>query len=250
MKKLKIVLSIFLILVFIAGGYVGNMLGVFNEGNYGEYSLKDTASVSDSPINGKTVIFLGSSVTFGYGSLGISFTDFLEKTDGITAVKEAVSGTTLVDIKSNSYVSRMKKIDKNIKADAFVCQLSTNDATKGIPLGEISDSFSMNDFDTQTVAGAIEYIIAYAKETWNCPIVFYTQAKYESDHYEKMVDLLLKIQKKWNITVIDLWNNDEINSITDEKRKIYLVDHIHPTKAGYKEWWLPEFQKCLYEILK
>ncbi len=250
MKKLKIVLSIFLILVIIAGGYVGNMLGVFNEGNYGEYSLKDTAAVSDSPINGKTVIFLGSSVTFGYGSLGVSFADFLEKTDGITAVKEAVSGTTLVDVKSNSYVSRMKKIDRNIKADAFVCQLSTNDATKEMPLGEISDNFDVDGFDTQTVAGAIEYIIAYAKETWNCPVVFYTQAKYDSEHYAKIVDILLEIQKKWNITVIDLWNNDEINSITDEERKIYLVDHIHPTKAGYKEWWLPEFQKCLYEILK
>lgn len=250
MKKLKIVLSIFLILVIVAGGYVGNMLGVFNEGNYGEYSLKDTESVSDSPINGKTVIFLGSSVTFGYGSLGVSFADFLEKTDGITAVKEAVSGTTLVDIKSNSYVSRMKEIDENISADAFVCQLSTNDATKEMPLGEISDSINMNDFDTQTVAGAIEYIIAYARETWNCPVVFYTQSKYDSEHYEKMVDLLLKIQKKWNITVIDLWNNDEINSITDEQRKIYLVDNIHPTKAGYKEWWLPEFQKCLYETVK
>lgn len=250
MKKLKIVLSIILILVIIAGGYVGNMLGVFNEGNYGDFALKDTALVSDSPINGKTVIFLGSSVTFGYGSFGVSFADFLEKTDGITAVKEAVSGTTLVDIKSNSYVSRMKNIDKNIKADAFVCQLSTNDATKEMPLGEISDSFSMNDFDTQTVAGAIEYIIAYAKETWNCPVVFYTQAKYDSDHYAKMVDLLLKIQNKWNITVIDLWNNGEINSITDEERKIYLVDNIHPTKAGYKVWWLPEFQKCLYKILK
>ena len=226
------------------------MLGVFNKGNYGEYSLKDTESVPDSPINGKTVIFLGSSVTFGYGSLGVSFADFLEKTDGITAVKEAVSGTTLVDIKSNSYVSRMKEIDENISADAFVCQLSTNDATKEMPLGEISDSINMNDFDTQTVAGAIEYIIAYAKETWNCPVVFYTQSKYDSEHYEKMVDLLLKIQKKWNITVIDLWNNDEINSITDEQRKIYLVDNIHPTKAGYKEWWLPEFQKCLYEIIK
>ncbi len=250
MKKLKFVLSIFLVLVIAGGGYVGNMLGAFNEGNYGEHSLKDTASVPDSPINGKTIIFLGSSVTFGYGSLGVSFADFLEKTDGITAVKEAVSGTTLVDIKSNSYVSRMKKIDKNISADAFVCQLSTNDATKEMPLGEISDSFGMNDFDTQTVAGAIEYIIAYAKETWNCPVVFYTQVKYDSDHYAKMVDLLFVIQKKWNITVIDLWNNDELNSITDEERNIYLVDHIHPTKAGYKEWWLPEFQKCLYEILK
>ena len=250
MKKLKIVLSIILILVIIAGGYVGNMLGVFNEGNYGDFALKDTASVPDSPINGKTVIFLGSSVTFGYGSFGVSFADFLEKTDGITAVKEAVSGTTLVDIKSNSYVSRMKKIDKDINADAFVCQLSTNDATKEMPLGEISDGFDTDDFDTQTVAGAIEYIIAYAKETWNCPVVFYTQAKYESNHYAKMVELLLEIQKKWNITLIDLWNNDEINSITDKERNIYLVDHIHPTKAGYKEWWLPEFQKCLYEILK
>lgn len=250
MKKFKIVLSIFLILVIIAGGCVGNMLEVFNEGNYDDYSLRDTASVSDSLINGKTVIFLGSSVTFGYGSLGVSFADFLEKTDGITAVKEAVSGTTLVDVKSNSYVSRLKKIDKNINADAFVCQLSTNDATKEMPLGEISDSFNIKYFDTQTVAGAIEYIIAYAKETWNCPVVFYTQAKYDSGHYAKMVDILLKIQEKWSITVIDLWNNDEINSITDEQRKIYLVDHIHPTKAGYKEWWLPEFRKCLYEVLK
>lgn len=250
MKKLKIVLSIILILVIIAGGYVGNMLGVFNEGNYGDFALKDTASVPDSPINGKTVIFLGSSVTFGYGSFGVSFADFLEKTDSITAVKEAVSGTTLVDIKSNSYVSRMKKIDKDINADAFVCQLSTNDATKEMPLGEISDGFDTDDFDTQTVAGAIEYIIAYAKETWNCPVVFYTQAKYDSGHYAKMVELLLEIQKKWNITLIDLWNNDEINSITDKERNIYLVDHIHPTKAGYKEWWLPEFQKCLYKILK
>lgn len=250
MKKIKIIVSVFLILVIAAGGYVGNMLGVFNEGNYGEYSLKNTQAISGSQISGKTVIFLGSSVTAGYGSLGVSFADFLEKTDGITAIKEAASGTTLADIKSNSYVSRMKTIDKNINADAFVCQLSTNDATKELPLGEISDGLNKNDFDTQTVAGAIEYIIAYAKETWNCPVVFYTQAKYDSEHYAKMVELLLEIQKKWNISVIDLWNSEEINSITDEQRKIWLVDHIHPTKAGYKEWWLPEFQKCLYEMLK
>lgn len=250
MKKLKIILSVFLALIIIAGGYVGNMLGIFNEGNYGEYSLKNTQALSDSPIIGKTVIFLGSSVTFGYGSFGVSFADFLEKTDGIIAIKEAVSGTTLVDVKSSSYVSRMKTIDKNIKADAFVCQLSTNDATKEMPLGEITDGYNKNDFDTHTVAGAIEYIVAYAKETWNCPVVFFTQSKYDSEHYAKMVELLLEIQKKWDVTVIDFWNNEEINSITDEQKSLYLVDHIHPTKAGYKEWWLPEFRKCLYEIIK
>ena len=119
------------------GGYVGNMFGVFNRGNYGEYSLKNTDTVQDSPIKDKTIIFLGTSVAYGYGSMGVSFADYLEKTDGIHAIKEAVSGTTLVDIKDNSYVSRMKTIDKEIKADAFVCQLSTNDDIIGSSFKEI-----------------------------------------------------------------------------------------------------------------
>ncbi len=249
MKKKIIILSVVLVLI-IAGGYVGNMFGVFAKGNYGEYGLENTVAAENSPIKDKTIIFLGSSVTYGYGSLGVSFADFLEKSDGIHAVKEAVSGTTLVDEKSSSYVSRLKTIDTNIKADAFVCQLSTNDATKEKPLGKVSNSFDINSFDTQTVAGAIEYIIAYAKDTWNCPVVFYTQAKYDSEYYGEMVTLLLEIQKKWDIHIIDFWNDEEINNITDEERKLYLVDHIHPTKAGYKIWWLPKIQKCLYEVVK
>ena len=65
-----------------------------------------------------------------------------------------------------------------------------------------------------------------------------------------MVTLLLEIQKKWDIHIIDFWNDEEINNITEEERKLYLVDHIHPTKAGYKIWWLPKIQKCLYEVAK
>ncbi|MBQ6931552.1 MAG: SGNH/GDSL hydrolase family protein, partial [Clostridia bacterium] len=81
-------------------------------------------------------------------------------------------------------------------------------------------------------------------------VVFYTQAKYDSDYYGEMVSLLLEIQEKWGITVIDFWNDEEINNITDEERSLYLVDRIHPTKAGYKIWWLPKFQKSLYDIVK
>lgn len=224
------------------------MFGIFSEGNYGNYNIKHTLS-EESSLAGKTVIFLGSSVTYGYGSLGTSFVEFLEKSDGIIPVKEAVSGTTLADIKNNSYVSRLKSIDKSIKADALVCQLSTNDATKNIPLGEVSTSKNKESFDTLTVAGAIEYIIAYTEEAWGCPVIFYTQTEYESESYKKMVDLLFEIQEKWDIFIIDLWNNEELNAITEEQKKLYLVDHIHPTKAGYKEWWLPEFRKALREVI-
>lgn len=247
-KALRIILVFIIIVVIAAGGYAGNMFGVFSEGNYGEYTLGKSESLK-SPINGKTVIFLGSSVTYGYGSLGVSFADFLREEDGIISVKEAVSGTTLADIKENSYVSRLKQIDKSIRADAFVCQLSTNDATKSIPLGEISESFNMSDYDTLTVAGAIEYIISYVKENWGCPVVFYTNTRYDSENYENMVNILLELSEKWDITVIDLWNDDELNGISEEQRKLYMVDSIHPTKAGYKECWLPEFRKVLYEIM-
>ena len=195
-------------------------------------------------LNGKTVIFLGSSVTYGSASGGVSFADFLEKEDGIISVKEAVSGTTLADNDNTSYISRMKTIDKNIKADAFVCQLSTNDANKKIPLGEIGVS------DTKTVAGAIEYIISYAEETWNCPVIFYTGTKYDSEYYAKMVELLLQIQKKHNIGVLDLWNSEEMNSVSAEDYKKFMSNGVHPNFEGYRQWWTPQFRKYLSEVFE
>lgn len=247
-KKSKIIIAIILIIAILGCGVgipVAKSQGKLSMGNKAEYSVENTSENPNSVLKGKTIIFLGSSVTYGSASEGESMADYLVKIDGITAIKEAVSGTTLVDEKDSSYVSRMKTIDKSIKADAFVCQLSTNDATKKKSLGEVSDSFDINSFDTKTVAGAIEYIIAYAKNTWNCPVIFYTGTRYNSDEYQIMVDLLLEIQAKWQIGVIDLWNNEEMNSVSKEEYKLYMANGIHPTRAGYREWWTPQFEEYL-----
>ena len=129
--------------------------------------------------------------------------------------------------------------------DMFVCQLSTNDATQKKSLGEISATYELTSFDTSTVAGAIEYIIGSAKQRWDCPVVFYTNSKYDSEAYSDMVELLIEIKDKWNISVIDLWNNDSFNQLSDEQRKLYMADAIHPTKAGYSLWWMPEMEKAM-----
>lgn len=251
MKKskriIKAIIGIILVCSIGAGGYYGNMIGLFNKGNADKYSVKRSEMYNNN-LKGKTIIFLGSSVTYGFASKGESFADYLEKQDGIVSVKEAVSGTTLVDDKKNSYVSRLKEIDKDINADAFICQLSTNDATQDKPLGEVSEGFEIDTFDTHTVTGAMEYIIAYAKEAWDCPVVFYTGTKYDSENYQKMVDVLLKLREKWNIGVIDLWNNEEMNSVSDEDYKLYMNDDIHPTRKGYKEWWTPVFREYLQKM--
>lgn len=226
--------------------------GKFAAGNKDQYTVANTPALADSPLRGKTIIFLGSSVTYGSASGGESFADYMAKRDGIVAVKEAVSGTTLVDETvwgKESYIARMKTIDTTIDADALICQLSTNDATMKKPLGAVSESFNMEDFDTQTVAGAIEYVIAYSKETWDCPVIFYTGTKYDSEQYGQMVALLLQIQEKWGIGVIDLWNNEEMNAVSEADYKLYMVNGIHPSKAGYREWWTPVFEEYLEGFL-
>lgn len=198
-------------------------------------------------LNGRRIFFLGSSVTYGSAAGGVSFVDMLAENDGVIAVKEAVPGTTLVDNGEKSYVARLKKHEGDPAPDAFVCQLSTNDATLGLPVGTISDAFDIASFDTSTVAGAVEYILTYVRNRWNCPVVFYTGTHYESENYAELVALLLKICEKHDIRVIDMWNSD-MNDIPNELYKRYMADGIHPTKEGYEEWWLPVFEKELNTI--
>lgn len=215
-------------------------------GNDEQYDVSHTVLDEESKLMGKTIIFLGSSVTFGAASLEQSFVEYLAAKEGIIPVKEAVSGTTLVTSEENNYIERMEKLPKEIKADAFICQLSTNDATRNKPLGIISED---GNFDTETIIGAIEYIISYAKETWHCPVYFYTGTKYDSALYAEMVKALYDIQKKWNIGIIDLWNNEEMCNVSKEDYALYMADPIHPSKAGYRDWWTPAFVSYLKENL-
>lgn len=219
-------------------------------GNAREYDLDAVQALDGSPLQGKSLLFLGSSVTYGASAQGVSFADYIAARNGCAMTKNAVSGTTLVDSGYASYLSRLNKIDPASAVDLLVCQLSTNDATQNKTLGAVQDSFAIEDFDTSTVAGAIEYIIAYAKETWDCPVVFYTNPQYDSEKYAAMVALLGEIQAKWGITVIDMWNDAAFNDISQQQRDLYMADSIHPTKAGYLEWWTPYMENMIYEVFQ
>ena len=91
----------------------------------------------------------------------------------------------------------------------------------------------------------MEYIICYAKTTWDCDVMFYTGSRYDSRAYAKMVEQVLLLEEKWGIEVLDLWNSDEFNNIPTTDRKLYMNDDIHPTKAGYRNWWCPEIERQL-----
>ncbi len=202
----------------------------------------------DSILKGNTYLFLGSSVTYGPLATGISMVDILAKQESVTCYKYAVPGTTLVDVEGSdqTYIKRMETIDKTLELDHFICQLSTNDATQKKPLGMVAaDLKDPYFFDRTTIIGAMEYIIWYAQTTWNCPVSFYTGTPFYAPLYIDMIDALYELQEKWGIGIIDLYNNEELNSISDELYAQYMTDKIHPTFLGYRDWWLPEFVKHL-----
>lgn len=221
---------------------------VFNPGNAPRYSVRRVVRDPRSVLRGKHVIFLGSSVTKGERSLDCSFVEYLARRDGFTYTKEAVSGTTLATLDNSSYIPRLHAI-ADASADLFVCQLSTNDVWRHCPLGEVSEGFNRNEFDTMTVVGAMEHIISYAKERWGCPVVFYTGTDFGSEEYERMIGKLYELRGKWRIGIIDLSRELPVESVSTRTMRTYMADPVHPTRRGYLEWWGPQMAVDLERML-
>ena len=218
-----------------------------------DYTLPVKEEVDpNDPLSGKTILWIGSSVTYGAQSGGhYSMVDAVEDLhSALVCEKYAISATTLVNTGEDSYVGRLKRIPKSKTPDLIVVQLSTNDATTNKPFGEISESKDLADFDDTTIAGAIETIIAYARDTFNCPVCFYTGTYCQKEHYDEMVQLLLEIQKKWDIGVIDMFNNPEMTAVYGtEQYNTYMYDEVHPFRVGYVEWWTPVIDAALTEYM-
>lgn len=265
-KVVKVILITFLVLVLGFAAFVVYMLGSYGigplhgvrdrklknlEGNSSEYIFDSLEAKEDSPLAGKTIFALGSSVTYGEASFQEAVGEYFAKRYDAKLEKEAVSGTTLIDNGENSYVSRMKnKFNTDEQCDLFVVQLSTNDARIKAKLGNISDSESLEDFDTNTITGAMEYITCYVQEHWKCPVVFYTGSYFESAEYEQMVKRVLELEDKYDdFVVLNLYDDQSFNAISDKERSLYMFDEIHPTKAGYRDWWGPELEKQLDAFL-
>ncbi|MEG2328489.1 SGNH/GDSL hydrolase family protein [Anaerorhabdus sp.] len=247
-KRLIIVVTVIMGLMIVGGIGVANYLGYFNPGNGKEYSLTNVEKIENSKLANMHIIFLGSSVTEGMHSQGVSFVEFMAKRNDFTYTKEAKSGTTLVDNGKDSYVQRLMTIE-DTTADLFICQLSTNDAQKKLPMGEISKSKEINDFDVSTVIGAMETIIVYSQNKWDVPVIFYTGTEFDNEQYPMMIDALYELQAKWDIGIIDLWNTLDIQVIDEKTYKEYMSDAIHPTRRGYLEWWVPQMETSILEYL-
>ena len=48
----------------------------------------------------------------------------------------------------------------------------------------------------------------------------------------------------------DSWNDEEMNDVSEKEYEVYMADPVHPTQAGYLEWWSPKMEEYLYQFLE
>lgn len=264
MKNTKKILPLLLALLPLVSG-----CDAFAESNDDRYAPENQER-KESVLDGKTFYFLGSSVTLGMRSQEDAVADYLAAIDNMTCVKDAVSGTTLIsEEEGNSYYARLihsDKFDKEARIDAFVLQLSTNDAQESRldKWGKITgrEVFDPGEFDIHTTYGAIESILVYVENTWDCPIYIYTNAYFEDEglrsvsntkgsDYARLVEGTKEIVDKYednpdfDVRLLNLFEDKDFNAISDEDYKLYMADAIHPYRRGYLEWWTPYFEARL-----
>lgn len=220
----------------------------YQRGNKEVYNPDNVEYNPSSPLNNKHIGFLGSSITYGYAAKGVSFVDYLAARDGVVTTKSAVSGTTLAGGSKDNYLYRLKHEFKD-NYDYFVCQLSTNDGRMGIKLGEITPDNQRSEFDTNTTLGAMEEICAYVHDKLKCPMAFYVCLRDDpTGEYEKLINQLKLLQKKWHFEIIDLFHDEALHA-SIKAHPNSMFDDAHPTQEGYLKVWLPFFEKKLEEVL-
>lgn len=235
------------------------------EGNDNKYNPSGSSAMVSLPENrevleGRNILFLGSSITDGYRSAGKSFADYIEVRDNANVKKLAKEGTNMAKKTDadDSYVNRLTRDDPAyFIPDIFACQLSLNDSYHGIGDGTLP-TINFNNLDADrvnnlyhnatTIRGAIAYIDAYAHYYWpECRVVFYTVRNngYNSQ-YAKMRTMLYDAQEKYgNFEIIDMWSVSELTNLKNNLSKycLYMNDNNHPKKAGYLYQWTPVFEK-------
>ena len=167
-----------------------------------------------------------------------------------------------------SYVLLMKRALAALegeKVDRLFIQLSTNDAGQiGTNFGSVDPAAALDSatyayhsgyHDDNTTWGALEWMIAVARETWNCEVTVFVCPYFEvagdySTNYAMMRRVLKEeIQPKWGVDVLDIWNDEEITALVKQPENIakyfYQSDRVHANELGYERMFLNPFRAYL-----
>jgi len=204
------------------------------------------------PLAGKLAVFDGDSITAGTGWAG-GYPKMIGDMYGLRHVNYGVgggtitAGTTTTGGTDRHWVSR--NVDNwNPDADYIIIQMSSNDYSLTVPMGDMLGTFTTTAFDDTTFAGALENTFLQAQLKYPAkkigliiPFKVYgTFQVLDRNRFETYIDMAKKICVKWSVPYLDLYSASPLNfGIKAIRDQFSLLsgsdgDGTHPNEAGYR----------------
>ena len=113
---------------------------------------------------------------------------------------------------------------------------------------------TLTEFDLDTFCGSFENIIYTMKQKWpTSNIVFITIHKSGARDIEiqtKLHELTVAICEKWNVSVVDIFNDTKLDITDEEQMKQYMIGGkgSHPNEAACRTFYIPAIVNTLENL--
>ena len=200
-------------------------------------------------------VALGDSITYGAikGIKGTPYCDTVAETLNLASITNlGIGGHTLsTPGMYGSLISQLKKIPAD--SDIISVMAGVNDWAQGVDLGTINDS------DTTTVYGGLDYIARYLKIHYSNSFVFFMTVLPVGDAKHLQFDDVAKctieeinvaikeVAQKYNIPVLDTY---ELADYQSEMNNTALTDGCHPSQQFHRDRLAPLVAKFIEDNYK
>lgn len=202
-------------------------------------------------LKGKKILFLGDSITEGYGasSPDKNYVSVFGRLSGAKVYNYGIGGTRIAasrkelsePIKNQYFLTRLSRMES--EADYVIVFGGTNDyGHENAPFGTYKDSMN------ETFCGALRNLIVALYEKYPLSrIVFVTPLHREAEltgltdkgnpvsaRFIEYVHAIRDICEEYSIPVIDLYSKSNIQARTAETKRRLIPDGLHPSDEGYR----------------
>ena len=204
-----------------------------------------------SSLAGKKILFCGDSICAAsvYDYKDCTFWGWagrISSASGALYINKGRDGASLSTCRGENRVLAQIEACKDEKFDMVVLHGGANDAWDSWIPGQMSDSFDLSAFDTNTCAGGLEELFFFTKKYFqNAKIVFITNFPCPSSkigrlaNMDEYFDVIAAICKKWNIPCLDLYRDKVFADLFRVSEKVNTADFVHPNGAGYDLLYKP-----------
>ena len=199
----------------------------------------ENIDVHATALQNKNIVFMGDSITAAYGYKGWS--GELEEHYLINKYNIGVGGASFATCDGRTTIYAQTANIPNVDVDFFVLNGGVNDVWSKVNLGSVSSisvaNATVNSFDTNTTAGAMEQMFCYLRKNHpNAKIGFvinyicYTGSWDGVAFRDQFAPLAKQICEKWGVSCLDLSTDSSFNGLYG----VHTYDGVHGNDVGYE----------------